>query len=76
MSLIDHNKQEIKMKVLGVSCSPIKNSNTDRALREVLDATGCETEFIKLADYTAEPCSRHLVANAAGAVQPKLLCGR
>jgi multimeric flavodoxin WrbA len=55
------------MKVSGVSDSPIKNSNTDRALRAVLDATGYETEFIKLADYTVEPCSRHFVANAAGA---------
>ncbi|MCR4288986.1 MAG: flavodoxin family protein [Candidatus Scalindua sp.] len=44
------------MKVLGVSGSPIKNSNTDRALKVVLDATGCETEFIKLRDYTVEPC--------------------
>lgn len=44
------------MKVLGVSGSPIKNSNTDRALKAVLDATGCETEFIKLIDYAVEPC--------------------
>jgi multimeric flavodoxin WrbA len=44
------------MKVLGVSGSPIKNSNTDRALKAVLKATGCETEFIKLIDYTVEPC--------------------
>jgi len=44
------------MKVLGVSGSPIKNSNTDRALKAVLDATGCEAEFIKLTDYTVEPC--------------------
>jgi multimeric flavodoxin WrbA len=44
------------MKVLGVSGSPIKNSNTDRALKAVLDATGCETEFVKLTDYRVEPC--------------------
>ena len=44
------------MKVLGISGSPIKNSNTDRALKAVLDATGCETEFVKLLDYTIEPC--------------------
>ena len=44
------------MKVLGVSGSPIKNSNTDKALRAVLDATGLETEFIKLIDYTVAPC--------------------
>ena len=44
------------MKVLGVSGSPINNSNTDRALKAVLEATGCETEFIKLMDYTVAPC--------------------
>jgi multimeric flavodoxin WrbA len=45
------------MKVLGVSGSPIKNSNTDRALKAVLSATECETEFIKLIDYTVAPCT-------------------
>ena len=44
------------MKVLGVSGSPIENSNTDRALKAVLYATGCETEFIKLMNYDVEPC--------------------
>ncbi len=44
------------MKVLGVSGSPIKNSNTDRALKAVLDATGYETEFVKLTDCTVAPC--------------------
>lgn len=44
------------MKVLGVSGSPINNSNTDRALKAVLEATGCETEFVKLAEYTVAPC--------------------
>ncbi|BBB92101.1 MAG TPA: flavodoxin family protein [Methylomusa anaerophila] len=39
------------MKVLGVSGSPIPNSNTDRAVKAILDATGLETEFIKLSDY-------------------------
>ena len=44
------------MKVLGVSGSPIKNSNTDRALKVALEATGMATEFIKLKDYTVAPC--------------------
>ncbi len=43
-------------KVLGVSGSPIANSNTDRALKAVLEATGLETEFVKLTDYTVAPC--------------------
>jgi multimeric flavodoxin WrbA len=45
------------MKVLGVSGSPIKDSNTDRALQAALTATGLETEFIKLSDYSIAPCS-------------------
>lgn len=44
------------MKVLGVSGSPVKNSNTDRALKLALESTGLETEFIKLNDYSVAPC--------------------
>ncbi|MBP2029643.1 multimeric flavodoxin WrbA [Methanohalophilus levihalophilus] len=44
------------MKVLGVSGSPRSDSNTDRALKVALDATGLETEFVKLKDYDIEPC--------------------
>ncbi len=44
------------IKILGVSGSPIKNSNTDRALQMALAATGHKTEFIKLSDYTVGPC--------------------
>jgi len=44
------------MKVLGVSGSPISNSNTDRAVKAVLEATGLETEFIKLSEYAIAPC--------------------
>jgi multimeric flavodoxin WrbA len=44
------------MKVIGVSGSPISNSNTDRAVQAVLEATGLETEFIKLFGHTVAPC--------------------
>lgn len=44
------------MKVLGVSGSPIKNSNTDRALKKALAATGLATEFVKLLECTVAPC--------------------
>ncbi|WP_406660197.1 flavodoxin family protein [Methanolobus sp. ZRKC3] len=44
------------MKVLGVSGSPLPDSNTDRALKVALEATGLETEFIKLVDYNIKPC--------------------
>lgn len=43
-------------KVLGVSGSPIANSNTDRAVQAVLAATGHDTEFVKLSDHTIAPC--------------------
>ena len=44
------------MKVLGVSGSPIYDSNTDRALKVALEATGMETEFVKLVEYRITPC--------------------
>ncbi|MBA4372134.1 MAG: flavodoxin family protein [Thermodesulfovibrio sp.] len=44
------------MKVLGVSGSPIPNSNTDRAVKFALEATGLDTEFLKLSDYSIAPC--------------------
>ncbi len=44
------------IKILGVSGSPIKNSNTDRALQIALAATGHKTEFIKLSNHTIAPC--------------------
>lgn len=46
----------MSIKILGVSGSPIKDSNTDRALKRVLEATGHQIEFIKLSDYTVAPC--------------------
>ncbi|MBU0663340.1 MAG: flavodoxin family protein [Proteobacteria bacterium] len=44
------------MKILGISGSPIKNSNTDRALKIVLESTSLKSEFIKLSDYNFGPC--------------------
>jgi multimeric flavodoxin WrbA len=42
------------MKVLYISGSPRKNSNTDYLLKETLTMTG--GEFLKIADYQIEPC--------------------
>ncbi|MCG8686279.1 MAG: flavodoxin family protein [Desulfobacterales bacterium] len=42
--------------VLGISGSPIKNSNTDRLIQAMLEETACETEFIKLSDINVRPC--------------------
>ncbi|MHA1257619.1 MAG: hypothetical protein ACTSPS_18695 [Promethearchaeota archaeon] len=35
------------LKILGVSGSPVPNSNTDRAVKAVLEASGLESEFVK-----------------------------
>ncbi|MCC7407081.1 MAG: flavodoxin family protein [Phycisphaeraceae bacterium] len=42
--------------VLGISGSPIPDSNTDRAVKTVLEHTGLPSEFIKLNSYKLEPC--------------------
>ncbi len=44
------------MKVLGISGSPTKESNTDVLIRAILEATGAEREFIKLSDIKVGPC--------------------
>ncbi len=44
------------MKVIGISGSPIPNSNTDRALKAALEATGMDTGFIKLSKHNVKPC--------------------
>lgn len=42
--------------ILGISGSPILGSNTDRAVRFILESTGLPAEFIKLSDLSFEPC--------------------
>ena len=46
----------MSIKVLGISGSPVKNSNTDRVVQAVMDATGLESEFIKLSKINVRPC--------------------
>ena len=43
-------------EILGISGSPIPNSNTDQAIKAVLEATGMVWEFVKLSDLTMQPC--------------------
>ena len=43
-------------QILGVSGSPIKNSNTDRLVKAVLDASGLASEFVKLSKIQVRPC--------------------
>ncbi len=44
------------MKVLGISGSPRKNGTTAKLVKEILNATGLETEFISLAGKDVRPC--------------------
>jgi multimeric flavodoxin WrbA len=46
----------MRPEVLGISGSPVKNSNTDRLVQSVLEATGLETEFVKLSKINVRPC--------------------
>lgn len=43
-------------QILGISGSPIKNSNTDRLVQAVLDASGLKAEFVKLSRIKVRPC--------------------
>jgi multimeric flavodoxin WrbA len=46
----------MNIEVLGISGSPIKDSNTDRLVKIVLDSTGIESEFVKLSKINVRPC--------------------
>ena len=43
-------------QILGISGSPIKNSNTDRLVQAVLAASGLKAEFLKLSRINVRPC--------------------
>lgn len=43
-------------QIVGFSGSPIPNSNTDRAVKAVLESTGLDYEFVKLSDLNVRPC--------------------
>jgi len=43
-------------QIVGISGSPIKNSNTDRLIQAVLESSGLSTEFIKLSKINVRPC--------------------
>ena len=46
----------MSIKVLGISGSPVKNSNTDRLVKAILDATGQKSAFVKLSNSNVRPC--------------------
>ncbi len=43
-------------QLIGISGSPIKNSNTDRLIKVTLESSGLETEFVKLSRINVRPC--------------------
>lgn len=43
-------------QIIGISGSPITNSNTDRLIQAVLDSSGLNAEFIKLSRIKVQPC--------------------
>ena len=43
-------------QVIGISGSPVKNSNTDRVVKHILASSGLETDFIKLSSFDVRPC--------------------
>lgn len=43
-------------QIIGISGSPVKNSNTDRLVQAVLDASGLSAEFVKLSKINVKPC--------------------
>lgn len=43
-------------QLIGISGSPVKNSNTDRLVQAVLEASGLEYEFVKLSKANIKPC--------------------
>lgn len=43
-------------KILGISGSPIPNSNVDQTIQAILAATGEETRFFKLSEMNVRPC--------------------
>lgn len=46
----------MKPQVVGISGSPVKNANTDRLVKHVLQSTGLDTEFIKLPSMNIRGC--------------------
>jgi len=45
-----------KIELLGISGSPVPNSNTDNLIKTILKASEVESEFVKLSDITVGPC--------------------
>lgn len=53
---MDENLKNSTSMVLGISGSPVENSNTDTLVKTILGATGAEQEFVKLSNIRVGPC--------------------
>ena len=49
-------KIAMSVQVVGISGSPIPDSNTDRAVKRILELTGLTSQFVKLSDLDLSPC--------------------
>ena len=58
-------------QILGISGSPIKNSNTDRLVQAVLESSGLKSEFVKLSKINVRPCIACLGCKKDNICKPK-----
>ncbi|SHE42360.1 Multimeric flavodoxin WrbA [Desulfacinum infernum DSM 9756] len=61
----------MRPQILGISGSPIKNSNTDRLVQAVLDSSGLRSEFVKLSKIHVRPCIGCLGCKKDNICKPK-----
>jgi hypothetical protein len=54
-------------QIIGISGSPINNSNTDCLIQAVLESSGLSSEFVKLSKINVRPC---LEARRHGSLGP------
>ena len=65
----------MKPMVLGISGSPVKNSNTDRMVQAVLSNTNLPTEFIKLSSLRVRPCIACLGCTKDNSARSRMISG-
>lgn len=58
-------------QIVGISGSPIKNSNTDRLVQAVLESSGLTSEFVKLSKINVRPCIACLGCKKDNICKPK-----
>jgi multimeric flavodoxin WrbA len=46
----------MSVQIVGISGSPIPDSNTDRAIKRILEVTGLTNQFVKLSELNVAPC--------------------